>query len=128
MWGMESKALRPLRVNAVEMLRQPGAVKVIRTSVAGPDLDIDHEALAGDVDVDVDLETMNDGIVVRGEVRAPWSRPCRRCLRALTGMAHAEIDELYQVDMIDEEAYPIVDNQLDLAPMARQATLLELDD
>ena len=127
-WGMESKALRPLRVNAVEMLRQPGAVREVRAEVAGPELDVDHDALAGDVAVDLDLETMNDGIVIRGAVRAPWSQPCRLCLRPLTGVAVAEIDELYQVDVIDEDAYPIVDNQLDLAPMARQAALLELDD
>lgn len=125
---MDSKALRPLRVNAVELLRQPGSVKPIDVSVAGGDLDVEHEALAGAVDVVVDLETMNDGIVVRGMVRAPWARPCRRCLRELSGVAIADVEELYQVEVIDTEAFPIVDNQLDLAPMARQAALLELDD
>lgn len=125
---MDSKVLRPLRVNAVELLRQPGTVKPIEVSVSGADLDVEHEALAGEVGVDVELETMNDGIVVRGTVIAPWARPCRRCLRELSGVAVAEVRELYQVEVIDTEAYPIVDNQLDLAPMARQAALLELDD
>ncbi|MFK8025709.1 MAG: DUF177 domain-containing protein [Ilumatobacter sp.] len=125
---MDTKALRPLRVNAVEMLRQPGAVKDIEVTVAGADLDVAHDALAGDIGVEVALETMNDGIVVRGEVHAPWARPCRRCLRDLTGVAVAAVDELYQVEIIDEDAFPIEDNQLDLAPMARQAALLELDD
>ena len=40
----------------------------------------------------------------------------------------ADIDELYQVEILHEDAYLIVDGQLDLAPMARQAALLELDD
>ena len=70
---MDSKALRPLRVNAAELLRQPGSVKPIDVTVAGVDLEVVHEALAGDVQVTVDLETMNDGVVVRGEVRAPGS-------------------------------------------------------
>jgi uncharacterized protein len=127
---MESKAqgARDLRVNAVELLRQPGAIKPIDVTLPGADLDVIHDALAGQITVDVELETMNAGIVVRGGVRAPWAAPCRRCLKKLSGEATANVHELYQVDVIDDEAYPIVDNQLDLAPMARQAALLELDD
>ena len=125
---METTGTRELRINAVELLRQPGAAKPVATTVSGADLEVEHEALAGDIDVDVLLTVMNDGIVVRGDVRAPWSGPCRRCLKDLSGVAVADVDELYQVDVIDEDAYPILDNQLDLAPTARQAALLELDE
>jgi uncharacterized protein len=124
---METTGTRALRINAVELLRQVGATKPVDVTVAGTDLDVVHDSLAGDIDVDVLLTVMNDGIVVRGEVRAPWTGPCRRCLRDLSGVAVAEINELYQVEIIDEEAYPILDNQLNLAPTARQAALLELD-
>lgn len=125
---MEAAGLRELRVNAVELLRQPGAVKLVDVTVSGPVLDVVHDALAGDIVVDLELEALNDGIVVRGSVSAPWAAPCRRCLADLHGVARADIDELYQVVVLDEDAYPIIDGQLDLAPMARQATMLELDD
>ena len=125
---METTGPRELRINAVELLRQPGATKPVDVTVTGADLDVVHDSLAGDLDIDVLLTVMNDGIVVRGEVRAPWSRPCRRCLKDLSGVAAADIDELYQVEIIDEDAYPILDNQLNLAPTARQAALLELDE
>ncbi|MGB3733463.1 MAG: DUF177 domain-containing protein [Ilumatobacter sp.] len=125
---METTGTRELRINAVELLRQPGSTRQVDVAVTGTDLDVVHEALAGDLEVDVLLTAMNDGIVVRGEVRVPWSRPCRRCLRALSGVAAAEIDELHQVEIIDEDAYPILDNQLNLAPTARQSALLELDE
>ena len=125
---MEKKGTRELRVNAVELLRKPGSTQSVDVTVAGADLDVVHDALAGDLDVDVLLSVMNDGIVVRGEVRAPWTGVCRRCLRDLSGVAVAGIDELYQVEVIDEAAYPILDHQLDLAPSVRQAALLELDD
>lgn len=125
---MDASSKRALRINATELLRQPGAVKPVHVEVSGDDLDIVHDALAGDVTVDVHLEALNDGIVVRGEVSAPWQRPCRRCLRELSGVAVAPIDELYQVEVLDEDADPIVDGQLDLAPMARQVVLLELDE
>jgi uncharacterized protein len=119
--------LRELRVNAAELLRQPGAVKIVVVDVSGTDLDVDHDALDGDIAVDLELLALNDGIAVTGQVVAPWAGPCRRCLRELSGHAAADIRELYQVELIDEDAYPIHDNQVDLAPMARQAALLELD-
>ena len=59
---------------------------------------------------------------------APATGTCRRCLAECNDAAVAPVDELYQVEILDEDAYPIVDGQLDLAPMARQAALLELDD
>ncbi|WP_051062513.1 YceD family protein [Ilumatobacter nonamiensis] len=125
---MDAPTKRALRINAIELLRQPGAVKTVDVEVSGEDLDVVHDALAGDIAIEVDLEALNDGIVVRGHVAAPWARPCRRCLKQLSGVASATIDELYQVEVLDEDAYPIEDGQLDLAPMARQAALLELDD
>jgi uncharacterized protein len=125
---MEAGSKRELRVNAVELLRQPGAVRPVEVMVSGDALDIDHETLAGEIGVELELEALNDGIVVRGTIAAPWARPCRRCLKDLSGVARADIDELYQVEILDEDAYPIVDGQLDLAPMARQVTMLELDD
>ena len=125
---MDASSTRALRINATELLRQPGAVRAVHADVSGDDLDVVHDALSGDVTVDVELEALNDGIVARGEVSAPWQRPCRRCLRELSGVASAPIDELYQLEALDEDAEMIVDGQLDLAPMARQVVLLELDE
>jgi uncharacterized protein len=120
--------IRELRVNAAELLRQPGAMKVVDVDVSGTDLDVTHATLAGDIAVDLELLALNDGIAVSGRVVAPWVGPCRRCLRELSGHAVADVHELYQIELIDEDAYPILDNQVDLAPMARQAALLELDE
>lgn len=129
---MDAATKRALRINAVELLRQPGTIKPVEVSIsadtASTDLDVVHESLSGDLTVDLELEALNDGIVVRGEVGASWEAPCRRCLKDLSGVALATINELYQVEILDEDAYPIVDGQLDLAPMVRQAALLELDD
>lgn len=125
---MASDGVRDLRVNAAELLRQPGATKPIDTTVSALELEVLHDALDGDVTVDVELEAMNDGITVRGVVSAPWKAPCRRCLKDLSGIAEAPVDEIYQVELTDEDAFPIENNQLDLAPMARQTVLLELDE
>lgn len=125
---MSDPALRPLRVNALELLRQPGATRSIVVDVPGSPLDVVHDRLGGDVGVDVVLEALNDGIAVTGAVRAPWSGACRRCLRTVERTVVADVDELYQREVTDDEAYPIEHDQLDLAPMVRQLVLLELDD
>lgn len=120
-------ALRALRVNAVELLRQPGATRAVVLRIDPAAVDVAHERLDGDLGVDLRLESMNDGIVVTGAATAPWATSCRRCLKDITGVATIDIDELYQVELIDPDAYPIENNQLDLASMVREVTLLELD-
>lgn len=119
--------LRPLRINAVELLRQPGAVRDIELDIAADALDAVHERLAGDIHVALRLTAMNDGIAVVGTVRADWSTVCRRCLGDISGTAVGEVDDLYQIQPLDPDAYIIEDGQLDLAPLVRETILLELD-
>jgi uncharacterized protein len=119
--------LRPLRINAVELLRQPGAKRDVDEEIDGEPLGVVHERIDGNIAVALRLESMNDGIVVSGVVRVPWATACRRCLEEIDGVAVVDVDERYQIELTDEEAYPIENNQLDLAPMVRELALLELD-
>ena len=82
----------------------------------------------GEVDVDVMLELVDGGVVVSGSVEADWSGECRRCLTPVRGHLVAPVRELYQprADGDDEETYPLNGDQLDLAPLARDAVMLEL--
>jgi uncharacterized protein len=120
-------ALRPLRLNAVELLRQPGAVRELDVEVDPGALDAEHERLTGDIHVELRLTALNDGIEVRGTVSARWATPCRRCLQPLEGIATGHVDELYQVEVLDPDAFQIEDGQLDLVPLVRETVLLELD-
>ena len=119
--------LRPLRVNAVELLRQPGAIREIAVEIAGDPIDARHERLVGDIGVDLRLEALNDGIRVTGTVAAAWATECRRCLTPLGEVATVAVDQLYQVEPLDEDAYLIEDGQLDLVPLVRETALIELD-
>jgi uncharacterized protein len=116
-----------LRINAVELLRQPGAVRDVVVDVEAAPLDADHERLVGDIRVELHLTALNDGIDVVGTVSADWATVCRRCLADVSGTAVGEIDELYQIEPLDPDAYVIRDGQLDLAPLVRETVLLELD-
>ncbi len=84
-----------------------------------------------EVAVDAVLEVVDGGIVVAGEVHAPWQGECRRCLRAVHGDLVADVRELYRprrpgVADEDDETYPLGTDWLDLRPFTRDAVLLEL--
>ncbi len=119
--------LRPLRINAVELLRQPGAVRDVTLDIAAAPLEAEHERLVGDLHVELQLTARNDSIDVNGTVSAGWESVCRRCLRELSGTAVGVVDERYQIDPLDPDAYLIEDGQLDLVPLVRESVLLELD-
>ncbi|MGE5211425.1 MAG: YceD family protein, partial [Acidobacteriota bacterium] len=96
--------LRPLRINAVELLRQPGAVRDVSVDVTAEPLDVEHDRLAGDIHVELRLTALNDGIDVDGTVSADWATVCRRCLVDVSGTAVGTVDELYQIDPLDPDA------------------------
>ena len=119
---------RQLRLNAVEMLRQPGFYRDFEFEVVGDAVAVVHDALDGPIELRLTLETLNDGISVRGTIATPWTGVCRRCLAPLSGVDTAEVGELYQKVVIDPDAYLIEDGQLDLVPLVRETALLQLDD
>ena len=120
----------PLLVNALEMLRRPGTQKVVSMSVAPVLLDIDDARLLPGHEIEVDLlcESLSDGVVVDGAVRADFRGDCRRCLAPLTGTVAVDVHELYQVNLTDPDAFPIENDQIDLGAMVRESVLLDLPD
>ena len=118
---------RPLLVNASELLRRAGLEKIIQCDVVALDLGLDDERFAPETQIHVDLrlESLTDGIVVSGQLLAPWTGHCRRCLRDLTDTAVSVVDELYQLVVTDDGAFPIESDQLNLVPMARECVLLD---
>jgi uncharacterized protein len=81
------------------------------------------------ISADLELSSYPGGITVTGTVRAPWRGECRRCGGTVSGDAVAEVRERYVPEGgtdEDEDAYPLVGDQLDLEPLARDAVLLDL--
>jgi len=92
----------------------------------GPaETDVEAEAR---VDVAVTLQSFRGGLRVRGRVAAPWFGVCRRCSVPVHGRVDVAVDERFvdHREPGDEEAYPIEDDTVDLAPLVHDAILLEL--
>jgi uncharacterized protein len=75
---------------------------------------------------DVVLECVLGGVSVTGTVEAPWTGECRRCLTRASGLIRVAVRELYTEDGDGNETYPIVNDEVDLEPLVRDAVLLEL--
>lgn len=120
--------MKPLLFNVAELLRRPATDRDVRVDLTAEELGLDDARVAADAPVVVvaRLESLSDGVVVTGRVEAPWHDTCRRCLVPLEGVAVAPVDELYQQHITSDEAFPIVADQIDLAPMARELVMLEL--
>jgi len=118
-----------LLVNATELLREPGTRKHVADVVAAAEIDAQNPAIAGDVAVDLDLESTLDDIGVTGTIDVPWLGHCRRCLKPLTETITVDIDERYADEPgPDDDAFPIHRGQLDLRPMVREEALLAVDE
>ena len=81
---------------------------------------------------EVTLESFAGGVMVTGTVAAPWRGMCRRCASPVDGVLRIPVRERFTEpgagygDPEDDEAYPIVEDELDLGPMVRDAVVLEL--
>lgn len=126
--GTVPDPLRPLRLDAVELLRQPGVARPVEASFEPADLDVIHAALDGPIGVDLEAIAGDDWIDVGGTLRSSWSGACRRCLKDIAGEMRIEVAERYRRDDTDPDAFVIEGPQLDLAAMVREVVLLELDD
>jgi len=83
-----------------------------------------------EVEVDLTLIPFEGGIQVEGTVTAPWVGICRRCAEPVSGELCIPVRERYAEAPLagpsDEEIYPIVDDDIDLGPLVRDAVVLEL--
>ena len=120
----------PLLVNALEMLRRPGTVKEVELQVQPNSLDIDDPRLTpgSEISIEVQCESLSDGIVVNGLIKAEFEGECRRCLKPVGSVLDIPVHELYQLVVTDPDAFAINNDQIDLAPMVRETVLIELPD
>ena len=118
----------PFTVNVAGLRRSTGSRRQERRQgpIAGLALSSSAVPPGAEVVVDVVLESVPGAVIARGTVVAPWRGSCRRCLEEATGEVRAEVRELFEEDHDPEQTYPLLGDQLDLEPMARDAVLLEL--
>jgi uncharacterized protein len=130
----------PFVVHVARLRRHPGTRwHEVRQGPFDPTGELDGTSAAdsrvpsgADAVCDVVLDSYAGGIDVSGTVRAPWEGICGRCTAPVGGELVVPVRERFVpstadgAPLADEEAYPIVDDELDLSPMVHDAIVLEL--
>lgn len=115
----------------LELGRRPGVMKEIQLRVpapAGLGYDVISVPQDSEVDLDLRLEAVVEGVLVTGTAFAEVSGQCSRCLEPIEGERSFELQELFfhPGKEVDEEESLIVDETIDLEEVLRDAVVLEL--
>ena len=117
------------RIPVANLLRRPGASRTVQlegalSDVRGPGAQV---TAGRPIAVDLTLERVSEGMVVRGTITAPWDAACSRCLVPVGGDLEVQVGELYERQPLEGETYLLSDDDVvDLEPLIRDALLLEL--
>jgi uncharacterized protein len=130
----------PLVVNTHDLGRRAGEMRTLRRTVPAPDdmgTDVIRVPGGSDLELDLTLQSVMDGVLVDGSVSAPLRGECVRCLRDVDSAITVDVSELYYYPRTkasltqdgDEEAAELPELEgdlLDLEPTVRDAVVLAL--
>jgi uncharacterized protein len=81
-----------------------------------------------DLELEVQLEGVTEGVLVTATVTAPLAGECARCLEPFTSATSVRFQELFTLEegVADSDGYVLDGGVLDLEPALRDALVLEL--
>ena len=126
----------PLVLDTRELPRRPGAMRTVQRVVPAP-ADLGLELIGvpegADLNLDLRLESVSEGVLVSGTVSGPVRGECGRCLRPIDDSITVTIQELYAYENSTTDATTDEDeigrmqgDLLDLEPALRDAVVLKL--
>lgn len=90
--------LGPLVFDVSRLGRRPGSMITVTETVPSPSrigLDLIAIQPGDDIDLDLRFESVSEGVLVSGPVRAATSGECSRCLGPVTGEVEIYLTELF---------------------------------
>lgn len=131
-----------MRVPVTDLVGKPGSTRLLQRAVtrtdmgeAGYEWGPAEETVTSDLQLDVTLEAVVEGILVRGTVDVDLTIPCSRCLVDQHLEHTAAIAELFmdprriREDEADDEDVYLIDADLaalDLGPLLRDTVVMEI--
>ncbi|UQU66205.1 DUF177 domain-containing protein [Couchioplanes caeruleus] len=127
---------QPLVVDTTKLPRQPGATRAFKRVVPAP-ADLGLELISApegsDLELDLSLTSVSEGVYVSGTVRGSLSGECGRCLNEISESFEVPLAELYAYadstteETTDEDEVGRMQGDLiDLEPAVRDAVVLTL--
>ncbi len=127
---------QPLVVDTTNLPRQPGATRALKRVIPAP-ADLGLELISvpegADVELDLSLTSVSEGVYVSGSVRGTLKGECGRCLNEISQSFDVSLAELYAYadstteETTDEDEVGRMQGDLfDLEPAVRDAVVLTL--
>jgi uncharacterized protein len=127
---------QPLVVDTTKLPRQPGATRALKRVVPAPaDLGVELISVpeGSDVELDLTLTSVSEGVYVSGNVRGSLTGECGRCLDEINESFDVPIAELFayadsttEETTDEDEVGRMQGDLLDLEPAVRDAVVLTL--
>ncbi|RAK26874.1 uncharacterized protein B0I29_12528 [Actinoplanes lutulentus] len=127
---------RPLVVDTIKLPRQPGATRALSRVVPAP-ADLGLELISvlegSDLELDLSMTSVSEGVYISGTVRGSLSGECGRCLNEIgesfevpLAAMFAYVDSTTEETTDDDEVGRMSGDLLDLEPAVRDAIVLTL--
>lgn len=119
----------PLNIVILDLLEGHGLRRSVSFSacVEGLETGLSHVDPSDELAFDLVIESIEGGLHVRGTVAGRYAAQCRRCLEPIARDFTFETSEIYRPPSeVWEEDYVIRTDHIDLAPLVRDAVILNL--
>ncbi|HZB32861.1 MAG TPA: DUF177 domain-containing protein [Streptosporangiaceae bacterium] len=125
----------PLVLSARALGRRPGSMRKERLVVPAPEgLGVEMVGVpkGADVELDLRLEAVMEGVLVSGTVRVPLAGECARCLEPISESVEVEFQELFVYPdtrsggHAEDDERRLEGDLMDLEPVLRDTVVLDL--
>jgi len=125
----------PFVIDTRTLGRRPGSMRKDSYTVPAPaDLGVEMVGVpeGTDIELDLRLEAVMEGVLVSGTARSPLSGECARCLDPLTSSIEVEFQELYVYsdtrsgESAEDDERRLEGDFINLEPVVRDAMVLAL--
>ncbi|MEY4320660.1 MAG: hypothetical protein RLZZ471_601 [Actinomycetota bacterium] len=116
-------------VNVHDLMHKPGQMRVHRLEIDLPEAMGNGMAelpKGEEMDVDVRLESVHEGILATGEVFSEAKAECSRCLDPVVIPVEVDFQELFAYSLTNEDDFAIEDENIDLEQVILDAVVLSL--
>lgn len=112
-----------------DLMHKPGQMRVHRLELDVPEAmgnGIAAIPQGEEMDVDLRLESVHEGILATGEVFSEAKAECSRCLDPVTIPVEVDFQELFAYSLTNEDDFAIEDENIDLEQVILDAVVLSL--
>jgi uncharacterized protein len=112
-----------------DLMHKPGHMREYKLDIEVPErlgTEVANVPVGAELDLDLRLESVHEGILASGEVFVDADGACSRCLEPLLLPIEVDFQELFAYSVHNEDDFAVEDEQINLEQVIRDAVVLSL--